>query len=209
MFPLGIHILHICPYITYFGHLGHVNFCLILLVYYNLKITLKLCIFHDIHELWKNQPSCRSEFINTGTKNTRTLGWRVWITAITFSLGVSDTHRTLELELEHKVNAGSHERLAPLSSDTLLLIMCYADFNTSFRHTEVSGTLFLSQLNILLEAMSPIKVRERRASVLRYQNFQGNYLKIRRWSCMHVCKCSCIQYEFQRSPHLCLSGAEI
>ena len=68
----------------------------------------------------------------------------------------------MELELEHKVNAGSHERLAPLSSDTLVLIMWYADFNTE---ATVRQSFFLSQLIILLEPMSPIKVRERRASV--------------------------------------------
>lgn len=60
------------------------------------------------------------------------------------------------------VNAGSRERLASLSSDTLVLIMWYADFNTE---ATVRQSFFLSQLIILLGPMSPIKVRERRASV--------------------------------------------
>ena len=53
------------------GLLGHINFfCLMLLVYYNLRRTSKLCIFH---ELWKTRLhdiyNCRSKFINTDTKN--------------------------------------------------------------------------------------------------------------------------------------------
>ena len=77
-------------------------------------------------------------------------------TAIFFCFDVRNTHKTLELELEQKENAGSLERWLSVCSN----ILVYEDFNTEL---QVYRILFLSQPIILLEAISPIKLRERRA----------------------------------------------